>query len=94
MKGMALFPFILFRDRMIAADKVILNHELIHHRQQLELLIFPFYIFYLLNYLLNRMKYPDHLSAYKNIIFEREAFANESDLGYLKKRKWFAFVRF
>ena len=91
---MALYPFILFRDPTIAKDPVLLNHELIHHRQQTELFIFPFYILYLLHYLVNRMKYPDHLTAYKNIIFEREAYANEADLGYLKNRKWFAFWKY
>ncbi|MBK9732419.1 MAG: hypothetical protein IPO83_14285 [Chitinophagaceae bacterium] len=91
---MALFPFILFRDSYLVNDSIILNHELIHLRQQLELLILPFYFLYLLHYLINRFKYPDHYSAYRNIIFEREAYANDHDLNYLKKRKWFAFVKY
>jgi hypothetical protein len=41
---MALFPVILFREKTFAEDEVMMNHELIHHRQQLELLILPFYI--------------------------------------------------
>lgn len=93
-RGMALFPFILFRNSSISKDAVILNHELIHHRQQLELLILPFYFLYLLHYLFNRLKYPDHQSAYRNIIFEREAYANDNDLTYLKTRSFFAFMKY
>ena len=91
---MALFPVILVREKAIAEDEVIMNHELIHHRQQIELFIIPFYIFYLANYLLNRLKYEDHDSAYRNIIFEREAFAMDSDLDYLRHRKWFSFLKY
>ena len=90
-RGMALFPFILLREHSLAQDTVIMNHELIHHRQQVELLIIPFYFFYLLHYTINRFRYPDHQSAYRNIIFEKEAYANESNDHYLKQRKWFGF---
>jgi hypothetical protein len=90
-RGMALYPFILFRNSQLSSDKVIMNHELIHHRQQIELLIVPFYVFYVLHYLLNRMKYPDHDTAYRNIVFEREAYAHDAEPDYLKKRMWFAF---
>ena len=91
---MALYPFILFRSSTYATDQVMMNHELIHHRQQLELLILPFYILYLLHYLLNRFRYADHQTAYRNIVFEREAYAHDADAGYLKKRPWFAFIAF
>lgn len=93
-RGMALFPFILLRERSLARDAVIMNHELIHHRQQVELLIIPFYFFYLLHYIINRFRFPDHHSAYRHIIFEKEAYANESNLNYLEQRKWFGFWRY
>ena len=88
--GMALYPFIILRDKKFLDDPVFMNHERIHHRQEVELLIIPFYLLYLLNYLLNRLRYPTHYEAYRNIIFEREAYRNESDLNYLNKRKWFS----
>lgn len=91
---MALFPFILYQNRALAQDAVIRNHELIHHRQQLELLIIPFYFWYLFNYVYNRLQHHDHYTAYRQIIFEQEAYAYENDLQYLKKRKWFAFLKF
>ena len=91
---MALYPFILLRDKKFLDDPVIMNHERIHHRQEVELLIIPFYVFYLLNYFFNRFRYSTHDEAYRNIIFEREAYARESDFDYLKKRKWFSSFAF
>src|SRR5437016_1007345 len=94
MRGMALYPFIILREKKFIEDVVIMNHERIHHRQQVELLIVPFYILYLLNYFFNRLRYATHDEAYRNIIFEREAYANESDFSYLKKRKLFSSFRY
>ena len=92
--GMTLFPFILINNKELLEDKIFINHEHIHLRQQLELAILPFYILYLLNYLLNRIKYKDHYNAYRNICFEREAYSNEKDLMYLRKRKLFRWLRY
>ena len=90
---MALFPFILVKTAKCKSDKFLLNHEKIHLRQQLELLIVPFYLLYLTNYLFNRLKYDDHHTAYRNIIFEKEAFNNERNLGYLAKGNWFGWLK-
>lgn len=92
--GMAIFPFILLKEESYKMDKELINHEKIHLRQQLELLIFPFYMFYLFNYLFNRIKYENHNIAYRKIIFEQEAFDNEHDLTYLKSGNWFAWLKF
>ena len=93
--GIALFPLIFINSKLsLERQKVLLNHERIHIRQQLEMLVIPFYIFYLINYLLNRFKYKGHDLAYRQIIFEREAFQNEKDLMYLSKRKFWEFLRF
>jgi hypothetical protein len=93
-KGMALYPFILLREKEFADDAVLINHERIHHRQEVELLIVPFYFFYLLHYLINRLRYRTHRQAYLHIIFEKEAYAQENDLTYLKKRKLFSFLKY
>ena len=89
--GMALFPFILIRERRFEYDPVLINHELIHFRQQLEMLIIPFYLLYLVNYAFNLVKYRDHYTAYRKMYYEREAYTNERDMKYLKKRKFWAF---
>lgn len=92
--GMALFPFILLKDAAFKNDGMFMNHERIHLRQQLELLVLPFYILYLLNYLVNLLRYKSHDIAYLNIVFEREAYRNENDLNYLKTRQFCTFLRY
>lgn len=37
---------------------------------------------------------PPYDMAYKNICYETEAYYNENDMEYLKKRKWFTFKFF
>lgn len=88
--AIAIYPFILLKRKEYRTDKFLINHEKIHHQQQLELLIVPFYILYLLNYAFNLLRFKSHKQAYLNIIFEKEAFAKEHDLHYLKIRKTFS----
>ena len=92
--GMALFPFILVKYNDLKKDKKIINHELIHLRQQIELLIVPFFILYLLHYLLNLLRYRNHNQAYRNIVFEREAYCNDSNLMYLKTRRFSSWIKY
>lgn len=82
--GLAFFPFI-FVPKNAFVTKRLLNHERIHLRQQLEMLIIPFYIVYL---------YELYTKGYMNISFEKEAYANDHDLEYLKKRKLFSFIKY
>ncbi len=86
---MALFPFILVRHPN--PGPVLLNHERIHLRQQAELGIVLFYFWYVIEYFVRRFQYRQHYQAYRNISFEREAFANEADPAYLQSRRWWAF---
>lgn len=74
-------------------DKV-LNHELIHTKQMQELLFVPFYVWYLLEWLVRLVMYRDWHKAYRNIGFEREAYANQYNWGYNKKRKRYAFIQY
>lgn len=92
--AIAVWPFILIKKEELRNNASLIHHEKIHHRQQLELLIIPFYLLYLLNCLYNLLKYREHYKAYREIIFEREAFANDSDMDYLKKRPWYSFMRY
>jgi hypothetical protein len=91
--GMALFPFVLVNNSRLLTDKQLIRHEQIHLRQQAELLVLPFYILYLLNYLVNLAIYKNHNQAYMHIIFEREAYGNEHDAEYLAKRKVWAWMK-
>jgi hypothetical protein len=83
-RGLAFWPFIFISSKTIIDDELI-NHERIHLRQQLEMLIIPFYIWYLIEL---------YTKGYMNISFEKEAYANEKNLTYLKKRRIFAFRKF
>lgn len=91
--GMALFPFILLRQKDLSLSPTLMNHERIHLQQQLELLIFPFYIWYMIEYFFFRMKGKNHNVAYRSISFEKEAYQNENDMNYLKNRKRWAYLR-
>ncbi|MCU0467837.1 MAG: hypothetical protein MUF58_04480 [Arcicella sp.] len=90
--GMAIFPFLFVRSKN--PSKILINHERIHFRQQLELLIIPFYFWYVVEYLLHRIKGKSGNQAYRSISFEREAYQNDENLSYLKNRKWWAFLKY
>lgn len=93
--GMAIFPFILLRDKNDKGDLHLVHHERIHIIQQLELLVIPFFMWYGIEYVYRLIQYKfDGHKAYRNISFEREAYANEHDLDYLKKRKFYSFIKY
>lgn len=75
-------------------DKYVVNHERIHTAQQREMLFVPFYIVYVLEWLVRLIRYRNHHKAYMNISFEREAYSNGNDLGYLPRRRHFAWLRY
>ena len=91
--GISLCPFIVVKNKSLKNDMVFMNHEKIHLRQQLELLVLPFYIWYLSEYFVKLIKYKNHHKAYCDISFEKEAYYHENNLAYLKKRKFWAFLK-
>ena len=93
-KGIAIWPFIFIQNRHDHTNAVLLNHERIHLRQQIEMLVLPFYLVYGINYLYNLIQQFSHETAYRNIIFEQEAYDHEKDLNYLRKRKIFSFLNY
>jgi len=92
--GITLWPFILVRSKDLKEDPIFINHEKIHLRQQLELLIVFFYIWYGLEFLVRLLQYKNRYQAYRNISFEREAYKNEKDLDYLKRRSFWEVFKF
>ena len=73
---------------------VIINHESIHIKQQKEMLVIPFYIWYCFEYLIRYLQYKNWYKAYQNISFEREAYKHERDLNYLQNRKLFSWFKY
>ena len=50
--GLTIYPFVFLKYRRLKADMTLINHERIHLRQQLELLVIPFYIIYVSEFLI------------------------------------------
>lgn len=92
--GIALWPFIVIKSSHLRDDEVFINHEKIHLRQQLELFILPFYLVYLLEYLVRLGQYRNSAKAYRNISFEKEAYQNEANLEYLESRNLWSFLKY
>lgn len=79
-KAVALYPFIFYKKDINLID---VNHEKIHLKQQLELLILPFYILYAIFHL---------IYGYDKNPFEKEAYKYQSDLNYCRNRKFWAWL--
>ena len=106
-KCINLFGILFARDNA-KIDEVTMNHESIHSRQFVELMVLfavatvfirwwlpvfapsAFYVWYIVEWLIRLPKG----NAYKNISFEREAYANQGDFSYLKGRGWFNFLKY
>ena len=89
--AMTMFPFIFTRRNLREKE---MYHELIHCRQQVEMLILPFFIWYVLEWLIRIIIYFDTKKAYKNISFEKEAYSNQEDKDYLKERNFYSWIKY
>ena len=92
--GITLYPFVFLKTKKMKYDVVLLNHEKIHLKQQLELLILPFYIWYGLEFVFRFIQYKNWHAAYRNISFEKEAYLNERNLHYLNERRFWRFLKY
>jgi len=92
--GLTIYPFIFLKNKDLKTERVLMNHERIHLKQQLELLIIPFFIFYALEFCFGLLKYQNKKKAYKNISFEREAYRNEANMDYLESRPIWSFLSY
>ncbi|WP_281636127.1 hypothetical protein [Flavobacterium marginilacus] len=93
-RGLTVFPFVIIKHRFDSENQTLINHERIHIRQQLELLVLPFFVWYFVEYAVRLLQYRNANLAYKNISFEREAYANEKHVDYLKNRTLFSFLKY
>ena len=89
--AIALWPFIFISDE---GDPITFNHEKIHLRQQVELLIVGFYLLYALFWLKGFVKHRDRHRAYFEIPFEKEAYTRQDDFNYLTKRQYFSWINY
>lgn len=93
-EGLSFFPFLFVKDKKLLDSKVFINHEKIHLKQQLEMLLLIFYVWYLLEFVVRWIKCGSRYRAYREISFEKEAYQNEMDLNYLTRRKLFSFIKY
>ena len=91
---MTIYPFVFLKRKELKQNLVLMNHEKIHLRQQIELLVIPFYLFYVLEFLIRLVQYKNWNKAYRNISFEREAYQNEFNLNYLTQRPFWSFLKY
>ncbi len=78
-RGMVVGRTILFKGDESDVSPTLFRHELIHQEQIDRYGIARFYLIYLRDYLSNLWRLRDHDAAYRNIPFEREAFARENE---------------
>lgn len=86
---------ILFVRGNARIDERTIRHEAIHTAQMKEMLYVFFYILYLIDWLIGLVVYGfDTKRAYREICFEKEAYENQKDLGYMEKRNLFNFLKY
>lgn len=90
--AITLFGLVFTPDRR-RVDRRVRNHELIHCQQQLEWLYLPFFILYVIEWVWYMLRFRDSDKAYRAISFEREAYAHEMDMDYIRTRKIFGNYR-
>jgi len=92
--AVAIWPFIILKEKELKNNQVLINHENIHLHQQREMLWFPFFLFYILEFIIKLLIYKKPKLAYFNLSFEREAYQNEQNLNYLRQRKFWNFLKY
>ena len=92
--ALTIWPFIFVKNKKLKQDKILINHEKIHLRQQIELLWLPFFIGYFMEFLIKLIRYKNWNVAYRAISFEREAYQHQTNMNYLKTRKIWSFWKY
>lgn len=93
-KAAAFFPFIIARDKSVIEPWVV-NHELIHFRQQMELLFAGSWILYLYEYIYARLILKS--TSFETYLYqsgEQEAYLNQQNFNYLNERKPYARLKY
>jgi len=89
--GVTFFPFILLKKSYFDSNpnmlETTITHEKIHIRQQIEMLVVIFYLWYFLEWVFKGFNY-------NAISFEKECYNNETNKNYLKHRKLWNFIKY
>ncbi len=92
--GTQLFVWLFVHDKEYWKRNLIdLNHENIHLRHGIGLGFILLWFLYGLNYLINLFRFKfDKAKAYRNIVFELDAYGNENDLTYNEYYGWIKYL--
>jgi hypothetical protein len=95
--GLTFFPFIFlkksyFEKRPKEVLEKTIRHESIHIKQQIELLVIPFYLWYFIEYFFKFFVFGT--DAYYHLSFEREAYDNDKNPEYLETREFWSFLKY
>jgi hypothetical protein len=92
--GITIYPFIILKEKnkKQGVNKLVV-HESIHIKQAEELLVLPFYILYVLEWLVKSLIYKSFKKGYYNISFEREAYSNQYNKEYISKRNKYQWIK-
>lgn len=84
-RAINLFGVVFARKKAKPLNATTVRHEQIHTEQMRDLLYVGFYICYLAEWLVRLFMKGN---AYRNISFEREAYAHQSEPLYIENRRW------
>ena len=90
-KCINLFGLLFVRKGCFMSEKDF-NHEAIHTAQMKEMLYIPFYVWYVIEWIVKLFIYGKN--SYRHISFEIEAFENDDNLNYLSSRTRFAWWKY
>lgn len=90
-RAMNLFGVVFARNEFKDLSQRTLNHEAIHTAQMREMLYMFFYLWYVIEWLVKLCRFG-RKKAYRNISFEREAYENQFEYTYLKRRKKYSWL--
>lgn len=98
--GISIFPIVILREKhkdpihqsAFERSQEIHRHETIHFRQQIEMLVVFFYLWYVIEFLIKLVRLKDVKMAYRAISFEREAYENQDSRTYLDNRPLYAWL--
>ncbi len=93
-QGITVFPFVIVKSKAAKQNPTLIQHERIHLRQQIEMGVLPFFIWYSLEFFWHYFQGSSRQLAYRLISFEQEAYQNEHNLDYLAKRPFWHFVAY
>lgn len=107
-RGITLYPFIIYRNESISLNPRIRNHESIHIKQQFELSLVAVFAYIVLGLLIGEWLWTipvlflfyilyilsSIFMGYVYNPFEREAYTMDNDLTYLERRKLFSWMKY